>query len=177
MLLEKAQTYPDHFLGPLPIYVECKEGAERFLLSDVSKMQHRAMEQAVADGWLAYLFLAMGEGSLPDGRAAYLIPWEQFLQQYSWLKEQNIASIIFTETARSKNPTAVDLFSGYRLEWVTGRGWSVPAHHYFWLKLDQYVLDLQKQIAYWRNNDEYSPQAPAGAGKARGTNLVTRPRP
>jgi hypothetical protein len=135
------------------------------------------MEQAIADGWLAYLFLAMGEGSLPDGRAAYLIPWALFLQEYKELKEQNVASLIFKETARSKNPTAESLFPEYRLEWRTGLGWSVPASHYFWRHLNEYVLALQEQIAHWRTDDQYSPQAPASTGKAGGTNLVIRPRP
>lgn len=126
-LMPKAQTYPDFIFAERPGYAEAKEGGLSFSFDDVTPNQWQVMGEA-EDAWL---FLQMGAGRAPDGRDAFLIPWQVFFKTVDDLRSQGIQSICYQKTNRTKNPAAMDLFSIYCCAWEQG-GWIIPREHIFW---------------------------------------------
>lgn len=124
MLLNKAETKPDYLLAVEYAYVEGKAGTDRWAFADsITPNQRRVMVEH--EGWL---FLEMGTGRAPTGRAAYLIPWPKWMETEEKLDEYGIKSIVWEKTARSKNPTSDSLFKEYRLVWDDGL-WNIPDRH------------------------------------------------
>lgn len=127
MLMPKAQSYPDYLLVEDPIFIEVKWGKQRFPLEDISPIQRKSL----TDNGNSWVFVVIGEGRVPNGRGAWLVPWDEYQGTENTLASLGIKSLIFEKTSRSRVPEADDYWIEYRLEWEDG-GWNIPAIHIWW---------------------------------------------
>lgn len=131
ILFDKAKTMPDFLAARDWFYIECKQGGNNWSILDVTPTQYKVMNNHAATGGEGYLFLGIGDGRAPKGRAAYLIEWKTFIYAQKDLLQANFKSIRFSSTERSKVPTADEVFGEWKLEWENG-SWSIPTSHPFW---------------------------------------------
>ncbi len=128
LLLPKAQSYPDFLVAKSYAFVECKQGEESWPITDVSDTQEVVMN---ACEW-SWIFLLMGTGIAPKGKASYLIPWEKFKEIRSNLLTLGIKSVRYQASEKSKVPLASAVFMGYELQYQRGQGWIIPIQHPWW---------------------------------------------
>ena len=125
--MNKAETLPDFFISFDYIYVEGKGSTDAWnWKSSITPIQDK-----VCDEHESWLFLEMGTGRAPNGRAAWLVPWGMWKIHQERLEAEGFSSIIYEKTTRSRNPVAGELLKDYVLEWVDG-SWSIPEGHVFW---------------------------------------------
>lgn len=128
LLLEKADTKPDYLVALDYVYIEGKGAEDRWdFTSSIRDIQRAVMQEHES-----YLFLEIGKkgGRAPNGRQAYLVPWEEWLRIETGLVERKIASLIYEASKTSRNPTVRSLLSIWELTWQEGR-WCVPEDHVF----------------------------------------------
>lgn len=148
MLLNKAETLPDFIVSWRFVYVEGKGAEDRWdFTTSITPTQRRVMAEDGVDGWL---FLEIGTGRAPNGREAYLVPWDFWCKTEELLEEHAVKSIIFEGGSRSKNPTAKQCFPTYDLKWKGG-GWIIPAGHPFWIT---YPDAFEQARALWVREGE-----------------------
>jgi hypothetical protein len=128
MLLEKAAMYPDYLATIDPIFIEVKFGRERYAWDDISPIQR----QTLTDNENSWVFLAIGEGRAPDGRAAFLIPWNSYLRAEATSLVDSHKSVVLEKLPRGRVPGARDFWSTYELEWHEGI-WVIPINHVWWI--------------------------------------------
>lgn len=126
MLMPKAEQKPDFLVAMEYVYVEAKGGGLRWdFEKSITPTQRIVMREH--EGWL---FLEMGEGRAPKGRAAYLVPWQKWTIIEEQLLSQDVHSVIWERSLRSKNPSADELMGEYRVVWDDG-DWKIPEEHPF----------------------------------------------
>jgi len=128
MLLPKAQTLPDFLVATSFAYIECKQGEESWSIKDISEVQ----ESVLDDNPVSFLFLELGTGRAPQGKMAFLIPWNEFKAIRDRMIAFNKNSVRFQESKLSKMPTAREMFSDYEMVWAKSLGWQIPITHVWW---------------------------------------------
>lgn len=126
MLMPKAETKPDFLVAMTYVYVEAKEGGDRWPFTvSITPNQRKVMLEHES-----YLFLEMGTGSAPNGRQAFLVPWEVWTHLEDNLLNNDIKSLVFEKTTK-KSMTAKEAFTPYELLWKPNVGWTIPEWHCF----------------------------------------------
>ena len=130
---EETQTIVDYltFIGSEPLWVECKgtNKSSRINIRDEPSLKQRGF----LDSWLekgvnAALFLLLGEGRPPNGRGAYLIPWDWWQEVVYPLVDDGMFSLPWLKTNRKNDRDLfIDgMFYNCALTWVKGVGWLIP---------------------------------------------------
>jgi hypothetical protein len=127
MLMPKAQTYPDYLGCADPIFIEVKFGRDRYNWEDISEIQRRTLTEN-NNSWV---FIIIGGGRAPDGRGAWLVPWDEYLAAETTCIMRDMKSIVFESTERSRVPSADEFWPHHRLEWLEGQ-WIIPYKHVWW---------------------------------------------
>lgn len=118
------------WIGSKPAWVECKqEHGGRLNFRQFSSSQVRFMKSFMKRDVQCWLFLLMGSGRAPMGRAAYLIPWREFADVAKLFKEAGKKSMPWKKNRQSGNWNAEYFFFKHRLDWQGG--WRLPIDHIF----------------------------------------------
>jgi hypothetical protein len=121
--------------------VEVKQGSGKYGVWNFADPEKgiRDIQREVMDEWedeqgvMPWLFLVLGAGRAPDGRGAFLIPWDHWKQFEDVLLDEGQKSIRFQG---GRMLTAVELLKDYRMAWIKGTddsssGWDLPWGHPF----------------------------------------------
>lgn len=127
MLMPKAQSYPDYLGCADPIFIEVKFGRDRYAWEDISKIQR----ETLTNNDNSWIFIVIGGGRVPNGRGAWLVPWDRYLEAEVHCLAYGHKSIVFEKSDRSRVPTADEFWQPFRLEWSAG-SWSIPLGHAWW---------------------------------------------
>jgi len=145
-------------------HIEAKGANDTFNFeTDITDIQREEMPK-VPEGWL---YLEIGTGRVPKGKACFLVPWDQYIAIESKIREDGYKSIRFLPDEEEKGnrikvPLTRECLENYRLEWQSGHDgipgyWDIPENHVFWLyrsypKTSEDTIELlQKRIVYLEN--------------------------
>jgi hypothetical protein len=121
------------FTGKVAHWVECKGkgGDVRFDFADLNPKQRSFLNDWSDKGVPCWLFLTFGEGKAPNGRKAWMIPWEYYLVVESDIAKDRKSLSWVAATVELKH---------FELEWgERGVGWVFPHTH---LMKQIYHVDL-----------------------------------
>lgn len=138
----KSERAPDYAIAPIFTWVECKnsDSTGRWnWASDIGPNGARKPQRQFLIENGGWLFIELGQGRAPDGRGAWLIPFKDWLVAEDLLLASDILSLKFEAVGqphhKNYRPSATEwLGNDFRLVWKKG-GWSIPAHHVFYVKI------------------------------------------
>lgn len=146
--LPKSELAPDFAVAPIFYWIECKnnDSTGRWnWKSDIGPEGARSRQREWLKTNSGWLFIQLGKGRAPKGKAAWLIDfeaWEKVVEPR--LIANNISSVRlegqYTSMDKGYRPPAEEYLGTFtQLMWKDG-GWIIPKGHKFWRRLEE---DLQ----------------------------------
>jgi hypothetical protein len=137
----KSERKPDYTISPFGTSVECKNANSRGIWewSEIDEGGARFLQRQYLQENGGWLFIELGLGRAPEGKAAWLIPWTRWVNEIEPQLHKTGQKSIRMETLRNNDGTPRRgyyggdvLFEGYEVEWKTYVGWTIPKGHVFW---------------------------------------------
>lgn len=130
--LPKAEKKPDFLIALQYRFIEAKGAGNSWHFDGDFRPNQREFMDANED--LSWIFVEIGEGKAPKGKKAFLLPWKNWKIIEDKLLKENMKSIIFESTEKSRVFTVDSVFDiSYCLVWENGL-WNIPQEHIWWKK-------------------------------------------
>lgn len=153
-LLPKTEKVVDYGLNVIDTWVEVKadDSSGRWnWAADIGPKGGRKLQRQWLDEHGGWLLIFLGQGRVPNGRGAWLVPWPQWKQLEKYLLQEGIKSLSYDGSGEPHHKN-YRFPAGYylgdtQLHW--DKGWIIPTGHPFWIalhgELHRTLRDIEKR--------------------------------